>query len=129
MDSFSKSYIKKCIKHREEINYTIGRARGSFPEDGIGSRSHFFEVEDYFHCPEKMDPLQVIKVSATGEYSVSGGTPSKAYDADRCVHVPTEELLAAGLKARQFSVGLQAHGEGPEALLDAYIEAKKRFNG
>lgn len=127
MEPFSKSYIEKCIQHRDDIDQIIARSRGSFPKGGIESRSHFLIVGDFIHRPNSMDPLEVEQVSAISEYSISSGTPQEKHEVSACVLVPTEEQLATGLKAIQYSVGLHAHGKGPEALLDAYVASRERY--
>jgi len=46
------------------------------------------------------------------------------YPAEKCVIIPTEDQLRAGLEASSEYYGPEAYGNGPERLLDEIIKAR-----
>jgi hypothetical protein len=125
---FSNSYVEKCLQYSDDIDYLIGRSRGLFAGKSIETPRYYFRVGDYFHCPELMDPFDVKEAKTINQYSISAGIPSEEYPTDKCIYIPTEDQLAEGLKACNLSMGLDAHGQGPEILLERYIEFLNQDN-
>lgn len=55
MKQFSKTYVAKCIQHGPEIQRMIDASREC-------SFKVCFQPGDYFHCPGKMNSIEVKKV-------------------------------------------------------------------
>ena len=123
MAAFNRSYIDKCIKYYDHINYLIERSRGLFNTGNQLLRLNYFQCGDFFHCPRKMNHHEIKEVKTIiNQITISTGLPFKDYPASECIYIPTEEQLAEGLLACSLNMEPDAFGKGPEVLLDRYIE-------
>lgn len=123
METFDKSYIEKCIKYHDHIEYLIDRSRGMYSSRNIEVPRYYFQIGDFFHCPDLMDDLEVKAAKfIINQITISAGVPYQEYPIDECIYIPTEAQLAEGFSACSLNMGTDAYGKGPEKLLDRYIE-------
>jgi len=123
METFNKSYIEKCIKCHDHIEYLIDRSRGMYTSRNIELPRYYFQVGDDFYCPDLMDDFEVKEAKLIiNQTTISAGVPYKEYPIEKCIYIPTEEQLAKGLEVCSLNMGADVFGKGPEALLDRYME-------
>lgn len=120
---FKPTYIEKCRRHIDKIDYLIGSSRGQFKSADLEVPRYFFKIGDFFHHPRLMEKDEVKTVKEIiGQSYLSAGIPFEEYPIDRCIIIPTEEQFILGFEATGLSFRPELKGKGPEALLDYYIE-------
>lgn len=121
---FSPSYISKCIKFREDIDYLVRRARCPFRPGQIILIEDIFRPGDAFHHLITMGPGEYkVAKEVIGHTDIFAENPIIAYRISECVILPTEDTLRQGLRASGWNLEEGAFGSGAEHLLDAVIES------
>jgi hypothetical protein len=122
---FSASFIEKCTKYKDSIEHLVQQARSPMIPEKVNLITRgIFEAGDAFHHHETMKPAEHKIVNGVlAETEIYAEDHMIAYPIGECIILPTEELLKAGLEALAWFLEDAAFGNGPEHLLNAFIES------
>ena len=119
---FSRAYIAKCMKYKEDIHHMVSQARGWVDQKGVPLE--MFRVGDHFHHPSLMEEGAYKTATEVKPHScLYAEDPAIPYPVGECILLPNEELLRHALLAVNWSVGSDAYGKGHEYLLDMIIKS------